>query len=644
MIFTAPSLLWWSAIALPIIGLYILRTRPRRHVVTTLLFWDQVFDDRRQRAWWRNLRRWLSLLLQLIFVALVVLALADLVRTGQTERTETVLVIDNSASMNAAAASGGTRLDLAKERGRRIAGGLRPGDSMAVVTAGSTVNVAAGLGDFAPAVIEAIDQIPPTDGPTRIEEAIAAAERLTVDPKARRIIVITDQPPGSGGRQGLRTDVDQSLGGFGYRRGDQSLGGFGYRIMVGQSLDNVAITTMSVRRSLVDPLGYACWVEVQSFADSPVQTRLSVRLQDELVDVYPIDLQPGGTWQQTIQGVSRAGGVMTATLEGTDGLAADNVASAVLSPRRPVPVTLVTAEGREDSPAAFFLQSVLGAIPLVDLSDLSPDDDNASDRLTVYVGVVPESFPTGPALYIDPPTDGPGGAWRLGQTMPRPIVVEQDNDSPLLRHVRLVNVPLDSSRELLFDPDDPLNVPIIQTDNDAAVALVIDRPAGRVLVLSTTLDQSDLPLRVAFPVMMTNAINWFTRRGADLQSSLHTGEPQSMTWDGAAEVRVRTVPPAGDPIGPPSLSLSLTDDRQIYLPAFDRVGVLELTTDQPGDRRQLSVNLCDPVESDLRMENPGGDEVQTASIGWRPIWWMLVCVAAGLILIEWSLYQRRVVA
>ena len=39
----------------PIVLLYILRIRLRRQPVSTLLFWDQLFDEKKPRSWWQRL-------------------------------------------------------------------------------------------------------------------------------------------------------------------------------------------------------------------------------------------------------------------------------------------------------------------------------------------------------------------------------------------------------------------------------------------------------------------------------------------------------------------------------------------------------------------------------------------------------------
>ena len=56
---------------------------------------------------------------------------------------------------------------------------------------------------------------------------------------------------------------------------------------------------------------------------------------------------------------------------------------------------------------------------------------------------------------------------------------------------------------------------------------VLERPAGagegKVVVLTVNLDKSDLPLQTAFPIMMTNLLNWFGGTKGELREALAAG-------------------------------------------------------------------------------------------------------------------------
>lgn len=62
----------------PVVVFYILKIRMRRVPVSTVLFWRQIFEDKRPRSLWQKPRHLISLLVQLAFLALVAAALADL--------------------------------------------------------------------------------------------------------------------------------------------------------------------------------------------------------------------------------------------------------------------------------------------------------------------------------------------------------------------------------------------------------------------------------------------------------------------------------------------------------------------------------------------------------------------------------------
>ena len=97
-------------------------------------------------------------------------------------------------------------------------------------------------------------------------------------------------------------------------------------------------------------------------------------------------------------------------------------------------------------------------------------------------------------------------------------MTKQDKDSPLMAHVRLDNVLMPEARQL------KLNAPKVQVlasslTNDPLYA-AIDRPEGKVLVLTVNLDKGDLPLQTAFPILVANALGWFAGTKGELRESL----------------------------------------------------------------------------------------------------------------------------
>ena len=628
MNFVSPDRLIWLLIALPIIAFYILRTRLRKQPVATLLFWDQLFDQKRQRSLWQNLRHWLSLLLQLAFLALLVGALVDPLWTGQDENVhEVVIVLDNSASMQATDDSGATRFAEAKRKALDVVESLREGDHLALVTAGSSVRVVVGMTDFHPAVRDAIDAIEVNDGPTRVNEAIKTAERLTRNSDEHDIVVISD---------GCYEEAVQLH--------DRQT-----RISVGQPTDNVGITAMSLRRSLVDPIGYATLIKVTNFGQLESDCRLTVELDEELVDVIPLKISAGETWQRTIVGASAAGGALRAQINVEDQFPVDNTAVAVLPERRKIPVVLVSEE------PSLYLASVLQAIPLIELTVAAESPEVAPEGgFVVLHRVVPEQLPGGAVFAVDPRANS--DAWTLGDPIDQAIVASQDPSSPLLPHVQLMNVLLPGARELQMIEQ---ATPLLTDAGGMTVMASLVRGDNRVVVLSTDLAAGDLPLRIAFPVLMTNAANWFLGRTGELEPALRTGELVQLTRQSSANEALVWVDANGN------ASPATTSDETITVGPFDHVGISRLAPARrweeananpeseasverlPGvsGERLLAVNLCSPIESDLRPRPDwASDESSIRSSGQRSPWFYLAFVAFGLIVGEWFLFQRRIVA
>ena len=167
--FANPGGWWWVGLAIPIALLYILKIRLRKQPVSTLYFWDQLFDEKKPRSWWQQLRHLLSLLLQLAFLLLVVSAIVDPLWSWQkSHQRSIVLILDNSASMQTVAENGETRLDKAKQSASALVRSLRGGDRMAILSAGGRPYVTIGMTNHQRSLLTAIESLSPTDGPTDV--------------------------------------------------------------------------------------------------------------------------------------------------------------------------------------------------------------------------------------------------------------------------------------------------------------------------------------------------------------------------------------------------------------------------------------------------------------------------------------------
>jgi len=115
MWFANPAALWALLLIPPLLLLYMLRHRPVRQRVPSLLLWQGVADAQVSTSPFQWLRRSVSLLLMLAALLLLVLALSGLrIPEGRAAGLPLVVVLDTTASMQAETENG-TRIDLARE-------------------------------------------------------------------------------------------------------------------------------------------------------------------------------------------------------------------------------------------------------------------------------------------------------------------------------------------------------------------------------------------------------------------------------------------------------------------------------------------------------------------------------------------------
>lgn len=186
-----PAGFFLAAFALPIVALYWLRQRrPPRKMPSLFLFVQSERDQKAARTF-RRLLPELSLLLQLLLLALLGVAAAR--PTWDADRdagTSLAIVLDVSASMAARETATDRRIDLAK---REAAALLREhaGSRVLLVFAGAQPRPAAG--QAAGTVAAELDAIDAEDVAADLEKAVAfAQEKLRGQPDPR-IVVLTDQ-------------------------------------------------------------------------------------------------------------------------------------------------------------------------------------------------------------------------------------------------------------------------------------------------------------------------------------------------------------------------------------------------------------------------------------------------------------------
>ncbi len=622
-------------IALPIIvAFYMLRLRRRDVPVGSTFLWQQLIRDVEANAPWQRLRFSWLLLVQLLIAALVVFAAARPFTATQSDlAANVVLVIDTSASMAASDATE-DRMALARERAAEVIGRLPDGGRVTVVAASDTANVLVSETDDREAALQAIETVTPTQLEGDLTDAFALASALVARDSDSTVVVVTDAAGDDLPDLGVGAPVRVER--------------------IGATDANQAIAALSVlRRSGGAQLDL--FVAVTNPSTGDATRRLEIYADEQLVDARDVTIPAGQRSEALITTVPAGAVAVEARLAGSDALITDDRAFAIVPPETTTRALLVGSESA-------YLESALALLPRLELYAVSAagyadalEDAEAAGTpygLIVFDGVLPPEAPPGAALYVDPEADGPYG--EVTGRIEGPFIDRADPEEPILRFVDLSSVHIGRAREVVLAAS---SRPVLTTPaGDPLIAVGTD--AGRrIAMVGFALDESDLPLQIAFPLLMSNIVDYLLP-AADgiLPSSMRLGESISVSVEEGVERVVVSSTAAADLPGATSegLEVAVTDGR-VTIPGADVVGMREVrvvSDDAALDGSVIgvtAVNLFSTDESDLAPGDPNrisdmgrvpdqpGQTAQSTRSEW---WWPLTLLALALLAVEWLLFHR----
>lgn len=611
----APLGLLLGGLAAPLVALYFLRLRRRRVKVPSILLWQAFHKSERLASPFQRFRRNWLLLLQLLALLLLVLAVArPFLHTDAPLARSVALVLDTSASMGATDLRP-TRLGAAVAEATALIDGLGPSDEAMLVVAGPRTEVAVPFTRDRAALRAALDRLAPTEAEGSLREGLQLAVSMARTRPGVEVVVLSD-----GGGEPL-SDVPTA--------------GATVRFApIGRSDRNAAILAVDLRRSPTSELVRELFVTVQNFGADDAPGTVEVYLDQELIGLRTESLPPDTPVSMVFDvGGDRTGTVRIALDVPEDALPADDVAWLALSPLSRRRVLLVGGDA--------LTARALAADPRVALTRVPAGNVDAAalDRVDAAVfadGVVPPGLDGRSYAVLGPL---PGSPVTFGEEARAPVVLGWRRTHPVLRFVEWDQIVI-ARGQAVTDPG-PL-VPIV--DGDAGpLVLAGEIAGGRVVQLAFDPLRSDLPMRVAWPVTLLNAVGWLTERAA-------TGEAAQAIPTGTALLRRL---PEGVGVGDVAVSGPggeavdfVVADELLRVRDTTRVGVYEVRV--AGVRSRFSANLVSPEESDiapraaLALADTQVEAARTAAMGGRrELWRPLALAGVLLLLLEWFLWNRR---
>jgi Ca-activated chloride channel homolog len=630
MSFLAPAAFALAALLPIIIAMYLLKLRRTEQVVSSVYLWKRMVRDLEANAPWQRLRRNPLLLLQLLFLAVLITALAQpFTWTEGASGSSVIFILDTSASM-AAVDAVPNRLEAAKSQARQMVDGLPDDARVTVITASDQAQVVVSSSRDRRQVYQAIESIQIGSGGSDISPALGLASAIAARQPDTEIIILSDG----------RVSMPERLGIKGRVR----------YFPIGISSDNQAISLLSVEtRSGTQNL--IAFAQVRNYSGEDVQRRIQLYADGMLFNVFELELPAGSQRAIVAEDVPAGTRLVSAVLAGSDALPLDDQAWAVAIKREPVPLMLVTEGNR-------FLETGIKLLPGFEVTTISPEEFEAQfaespsgtgaagaassqvDQITIFDAYIPvnATYPHGSLFFIAPPRSSE--FFTVTGLVEQPVPRASMLDEPLVTNLNLsqVNI-LDAVRVL--QPDWSRLVIEGEVDGATYPLLMVGSMEGRrIAALTFDIRRSDLPLQVAFPILLANLGDWL--------SPGRSGELPDQ------------VPPGGAvPLSLPPEVISATvfrpDQSRVNIPVeagrgvfadTTQLGVYRVTWGSEGEA-SFAVNLFSPQESDIQpaqnlpileslQEGEGERLMQARREWWRPF----TFIALAFLVVEWLVYQR----
>jgi hypothetical protein len=604
-----------GAISAGVVALYMLDRSKRRQVVSTLRFWTNA-DVRTELKHRRRIQQPLSLILQLVSLALLLAAIAG-PRWGFIDGAglDHVLIVDTSAWMGSTQpGSQSTLMDLSRAAARAYVRSLPSRDRVMIVRADALATPATAFESSRAILEDAIRQSQPGFSALSLEQAVAFAQHAQKS-------------------QGQRAGEITYIGAGRVREQEAAFGSLPSNmrvVSVGNASENVGLRKIGMRRSAGAPDTWDIFVAVRNYGSRVQTVDLALNYARSPAGARRLTLKPNSEEQVSFSYRERAGGWLEAQIRpanaaaGRDAFPGDDRAVVEVASRTSLHAVIYSNKPE-------LLRPLFGANAHVEASFESPEkyDPAVKTDLVVLDGFAPKTPPAANALWIEPPQDSSPLPVRSKKSGVR--LARWRTDTALGEGLRTADVTLDSAEILSPGAGD-----IIVAEAEEGPVVVARSGARKSVVMGFHPGRGSMKYELATPLMVANILRWIT------PGTFRRWELQ------AGSVGTVNVPLGKD--NDPS-KVRVLDENQTVLPFTLDSGSLRFFAGSPGsvrvqmDDREMVYSLTLPDVAEAGWRVPSGVKkgvprgVGQAAIP-TDIWpWLALLGGMGL-LVDWLMFGR----
>lgn len=585
MSFLAPAALGLLALAIPLVVLYMLRSRRQRLEVPSTLLWSGEEEFVSAALPWQRLKITGALLLQLLaLIGFAVLLSRPFFREQTLLGPHTVVIVDTSGSMATAG-----RFDDALEQARKLAADASDAQLISVVEAGAEPRVLAAFAREPDAVLAALAQVSPGGTAENLSGALRLARGLATPDRPTTLLILSD-----GGVAGA---IDEPVADARH-------------VIFDASGDNVAITGFGT--GVPGEGATRLFLEVANFSVGPEAVTVNLLVDGLEVGSVDFDLAAGERSQEIVSvdaGPGQAVAAEIAAIEDANPL--DNSSTLVLSAGTDLTVTVTG----DNSP---FLEALIDSVP-----GLRPAAGAPPDVIIVDGGDA--TIVDRPAWILAPQTP-PDGITVTGR-LDEPIITYQRPGEPLLDGLDLSSIAI-AEADIV---DAPGWLPLVRA-GETPLVLLGEVDGHRAIYFTFDLVRSNLPVQVTFPILGARVLEWLGGNRVAATSTAPAGTPIGLTTPPGGSAVV--TPPSGAAVTVAAGAASFTATVQ---PGIYRVEYLDADGAVTGAAVAARQFVATESSGGARQISTTSNEEQIADEGsilreWAP---QILAALLAIVLLEW---------
>ncbi|WP_442482276.1 vWA domain-containing protein [Aeoliella sp. SH292] len=647
--------LWGLMALLPlaVLALYFLKLKREPVEVPSTYLWKKSIEDLHVNSLWQKLRQSLLLFLQLLLLALAILAL---LRPGwegdRLEGQRFIFVIDNSASMGSKDIEDAeSRLDAAKKHVIGLVDQMESGMQALVISFNDEARVVQGFTGNRGKLREAVEKITLTSHTTDLRSALELADGLaSPGQNAEGVETPETSEQTKADKSTLYIFSDGRFAGI----EEFTLDNLEPQIYVpiGKSdASNLAITAFSTRQSESRPDARQAFAQVSNYSSEPQKVVLEISHDGNFLDAEELEVPAGESRGVTFALSDVPAGKLEAKLasssltEAKDTLALDNRATAAVNDSAAGRILLATpgnkllttalATGRIKrygdieivTPATLATKehqelADSGAYDLIIYDQCAPAERMPRAN-TLFIGTVPPTWLSDKSPTVvesaavdkaddktektetEKPAEKPDTKPAIDRVN-NPQIIDQAREHPLMAYVDLSDIFITASN--LVPPS--VGGQVLAESTDGPVLSIAPREGFEDAVLGFEISinkdggeyaNTNWYRRYSFPTFLLNVISYFVGEGQEGIERTHLpGKPLALRTKSLAKELVVT--------GPNGLrrTVARNEDGSYLFQETDEPGYYEILD---GDEVQgrFVVNLFDPQESAVQIETQGDE-------------------------------------